>query len=198
MTISSTWIEKCALLAVLLSAVLVCSCGGSDGDGDMGGTQLAGPFVIDFESPAADMTEEVEPFAAGTNVTMESMSNLFIWSNALGWLVDETPDCNVTFLGSQGIGSDDATDNHTIFVNFTTPVATVEMVVAAVVGTQIAIESLNATGGVVETISVAAPSCPGPMTLVRLGLGPTTNAIHRVRINGDVPVIDNLTWYQFQ
>ena len=36
------------------------------------------------------------------------------------------------------------------------------------------------------------------MSLVRLGLNATSNGIYSVRINGNVPIIDNLTWYQFQ
>ncbi len=187
------------LLALVLGLSLLGACGGSDGDGQegMGDAQLAGPFVIDFESPAADITPEAEPFTAGPNVTMSSASNLFIWSNAQGWGVTEAG-CNAAFLGNQGIGSDDDTDAHTLFIEFTDAVATVEMVVAAAVGTPIEIQSVDAAGGVVETITVTAPPCPGPMTLVRLGLNATSNGIQRVRIRGDVPVIDNLTWYRFQ
>ena len=189
-----------SILALLLAATLATACGGGSGgddQGDQGDLQLAGPFVIDFESPAADTTPEVEPFDVGSNVTMSSLSNLFIWSNAQGWGVTDTG-CNAALEGSQGIGSDDDSSNQTIFADFASPVASVELRVAAAVGTTIIVEALDAHGGIVDTASTTAPACPGPMSLVRLVIAPTTNSIHRVRINGDVPVIDNLTWFRFQ
>jgi hypothetical protein len=186
-----------ALSLLLLAGAALAGCGGGSG-GDTGGTELNGPFLIDFESFTSDDTPEVEPFAVGPNVTMASLSNLIIWSNTKGWAVTEDGLCNATFMGEYGIGSDDATDNHTILINFATPVATVEFLVAAAVGTTITCESRNAAGGVLETIPVGAPACPSPMTLIRFGLGATSNTISSIRINGNVPVIDNLTWYQFQ
>jgi hypothetical protein len=199
MTRSATRLPTSTLLALLLVAGLACSCGGGGGGGDGGGDlQLAGPFVIDFESPAADNVPETQPFDLGAGITATSPTNVILWSNAQGWALTEDGLCDAAFVGSQGLGSDDETDNHTLVINFPGPMATVEFLYAAAVGTTVTAQTLDSLGNVIDTIPLAAPPCPGPMFLVRFGLSPTTNTIWGLRINGNVPVIDNLTWYRFQ